>query len=134
MGTTSLEVTLLDGLKVKTNFGISTNETSGYLFKPSDTRSLEQYGDPGIQRAQNTYSQYANNSFEWLWENTISYTKTFGAHSIDFVGGVSIQKNTFRQMGVKGFGSISDVLRDVGSIVNVTDLSGNQRTYSFASQ
>ena len=134
LGTSSLEVTILNGLRVKTNYGISTNEGSGYLFKPSDTRSLEQYGDPGIQRAQNTYSQYANKSFEWLWENTISYTKAFGAHSIDFVGGVSIQKNTFRQMGVKGFGSISDVLRDVGSIVNVTDLSGNERTYSFASQ
>jgi len=134
LGTTSLEVTVLDGLKLKTNFGISTNEASGYLFKPSDTRALEQYGDNGIARAQNTYSQYANKSFEWLWENTISYTKTFGDHSIDFVGGVSTQENTFRQMGVKGFGSISDVLRDVGSIVNITDLSGNERTYSFASQ
>jgi len=134
LGTTSLEANIWGGLKIKTNFGISTNESSGYLFKPSDTRSLEQYGDPGIQRAQNTYSQYANKSFEWLWENTISYTKTFGVHSIDFVGGVSAQENTFRQMAVKGFGSISDVLRDVGSIVNVTDLSGNQRTYSLASQ
>jgi len=134
LGTTSLEFTILDGLKFKTNFGISTNGKSGYLFKPSDTRSLDQYGDPGIQRAQSTYSQYANNSFEWLWENTISYTKTFGVHSIDFVGGVSAQENTYRQMGVKGFGSISDVLRDVGSIQDVTDLIGNQQTYSFASQ
>jgi len=134
LGTTSLQATVWDGLNFKTNFGVSTNGSSGYLFKPSDTRSLKQYGDPGIQRAQNTYSQYANNSFEWLWENTISYIKVFGDHSIDFVGGVSAQKNTFRQMGVKGFGSISDVLRDVGSIVNVTDLSGNERTYFFASQ
>ncbi|MEP7108546.1 MAG: TonB-dependent receptor [Ferruginibacter sp.] len=134
LGTTSLEASIWDALKFKTNFGISTNEASGYLFKPGDTRSLKQYGDPGIQRAQNTYSQYANKSFEWLWENTISYNKTFGDHSIDFVGGISSQKNTFRQIGVKGFGSISDVLRDVGSIVNVTDLSGNQRTYFFSSQ
>ncbi|MBL7697121.1 MAG: TonB-dependent receptor, partial [Chitinophagaceae bacterium] len=134
LGTTSLEATILEGLRVKTNFGISTNEASGYLFKPSDTRSLDQYGDPGIQRAQNTYSQYARKSYEWLWENTISYTRTFGDHSIDVVGGVSAQENTFRHMGVKGFGSISDVLRDVGSIVNITDLVGNQQTYSLASQ
>jgi TonB-linked SusC/RagA family outer membrane protein len=134
LGTTSLEATIFPGLRLKTNFGISTNEASGFLFKPSDTRSLEQYGDPGIQRAQNTYSQYALKSFEWLWENTVSYTKTFGDHSIDFVGGVSAQENTFRHMGVKGFGSISDVLRDVGSIQNITDLVGNQQTYSLASQ
>ena len=132
LGTTSLEFTILDGLRFKSNFGISTNAASGYLFKPSDTRSLDQYGDPGIQRAQSTYSQYANNSFEWLWENTISYAKIFGDHSIDFVGGVSAQENTYRQMGVKGFGSISDVLRDVGSIQDITDLTGNQQTYSLA--
>ncbi|HEY1247629.1 MAG TPA: SusC/RagA family TonB-linked outer membrane protein, partial [Nitrososphaera sp.] len=134
LGTTSLEFTIWDGLKFKTNFGISTNETSGYFFKPSDTRSLDQYGDPGIQRAQNTYSQYANNSFEWLWENTISYTKTFGNHSIDVVAGVSAQENSYRQMGVKGFGSVSDVLRDVGSTQDITDLTGNQQTFSLASQ
>ena len=64
LGTTSLEVTLLAGLKVKTNFGISTNERSGYLFKPSDTRSLQQYGDPGIQRAQNLSLRRIN--LEWL--------------------------------------------------------------------
>jgi len=134
LGTTSLEATIMEGLRIKTNFGISTNENSGYLFKPSDTRSLDQYGDPGIQRAQNTYSQYADKTFEWLWENTISYTNTWGNHSIDVVAGVSAQENTFRHMGVKGFGSISDVLRDVGSIVNITDIVGNERTYSLASQ
>lgn len=134
LGTTSLEATIVEGLRVKTNLGINTNEASGYFFRPSDTRSLQQYGDPGIQRAQSTYSQYANNSFEWLWENTISYAKSFGEHDIDFVGGVSAQKNTFRQLSVGGFGSVSDVLRDVGSIVNITGQSGNQQTYSFASQ
>ncbi|MBS1576456.1 MAG: TonB-dependent receptor [Bacteroidetes bacterium] len=134
LGTTFLEATILPGLRIKTNFGISTNERSGYFFKPSDTRSLDQYGSPGIQRAQNTYSQYANKSFEWLWENTISYTKTFGDHNIDFVGGVSMQENTFRQLAVRGFGSVSDVLRNVGSIQNITGLTGNQQTFSFASQ
>ena len=134
LGTTSLEFSIWDGLKFKTNFGISTNAGSGYLFKPSDTRSLDQYGDAGIQRAQSTYSQYGNNSFEWLWENTISYAKIFGDHNIDFVGGVSAQENTYRQMGVKGFGSISDVLRDVGSIQDITDISGNQQTFSLAAQ
>ena len=48
------------------------------------------------------------------------------------MGGISAQENTYRQMAVKGFGSISDVLRDVGSIQDITDISGNQQTYSLA--
>ena len=40
-----------------------------------------------------------NRTFEWLWENTISYDKTFGKHTINFVGGISAQKNTWTGMG-----------------------------------
>jgi len=90
LGTTSLEVTILPGLRIKTNFGVNTNDYSGYYFTPTDTRAFDQYGT-GTQTSSNFYSQNANTTYEWLWENTIAYTKTFGASTIDFVGGVSAQ-------------------------------------------
>jgi TonB-linked SusC/RagA family outer membrane protein len=132
LGTTSLEATLFDGLKIKTNLGINSNDYSGYLFTPSDTRSLDQYGvaSPNIL---NTYSQSANNTFEWLWENTISYSKTFGNHAIDFVGGVSQQENTFRQVGGNGNNLISDAIRDLSQVQNLI-VFGNQQTFTLASQ
>ncbi len=133
LGSSSLEATIFDGLKIKTNFGINTNDYSGYYFTPSDTRALTQYGT-GTQTSQNFYSQSANNSFEWLWENTISYTKTFGEHSIDFVGGISSQENTFRQVGAQGNNLPSDQLRDLGSLPALTNVYGNQVSYSLASQ
>ena len=43
---------------------------------------------------QANYRQNMNNNFEWLWENTLAYDKTFGNHAINFVAGVSAQKNT----------------------------------------
>ncbi|HVY73741.1 MAG TPA: TonB-dependent receptor [Puia sp.] len=133
LGSTSLEVTIMPGLRVKTNFGINTSDYSGYYFSPSDTRALDQYGT-GTPSTLNNYSQSANNTFEWLWENTIAYTKTFGDHNIDFVGGISAQENTFRQIGGGGVNLASDVLRDLGDLPSLTNYYGNQATWSMESQ
>jgi len=132
LGTTSLEATLFEGLKIKTNLGINTTDYSGYYFMPSDTRSLDQYGvaSPNIL---NIYSQSANNTFEWLWENTVSYSKTFGEHAVDFVGGISQQRNEFRQVGGNGNALISDAIRDLSQVKNLVAF-GNQQTFTLASQ
>jgi TonB-dependent starch-binding outer membrane protein SusC len=133
LGSTSLEVTLLPGLRIKTNVGVNTNDYSGYYFTPSDTRALTQYGT-GTTTTLNFYNQSANNTFEWLWENTIAYTKTFGQHSIDFVGGYSSQENTFRQIGAQGNNLVSNQLRDLQDLPALTNYYGNQTTITLASQ
>ena len=132
LGTTSLEVTILSGLRVKTNLGINTNDYNGYYFTPSDNRPLEQY-QVTTQTALANYSQSSNNTFEWLWENTVSYAKTFGDHSIDLVGGVSAQKNNYRQLSFQGQGSISNDLRNVSSYLE-TRRDGFGQKYSLSSQ
>jgi TonB-linked SusC/RagA family outer membrane protein len=132
LGTTSLEATLTEGLRIKTNLGVNTSDYSGYYFTPSDTRSLDQYGVASAN-ILNTYSQSSNNTYEWLWENTIAYSKTFGKHSIDFVGGVSQQKNTFRNVGGNGNDLPSDAIRDLSQVKNLIAFGG-QQTYTLASQ
>lgn len=123
--TTSLEITPLPGLRLKTNFGFNSSDNSGYYFTPTNDRVTP---SPLAY-----YSQNANNSFEYLWENTVAYTRTFGIHSIDFVGGVSAQENTYRQIGTQGSGLLSDELRNVGSLQSTIPY-GNQQTWSIASQ
>ena len=122
----SLEATILPGLRVKTNFGINTNDYSGYYFTPTNNR--------GPNVVLPFYSQSANNSFDYLWENTVSYTKTFGQHNLDIVGGVSQQENTYRFMGAQGSGQISDVLRNLQSIGSYTNIEGSEASYALASQ
>lgn len=133
LAATNLEVTLLPGLRVKTNFGINSNDYSGYYFTPSDTRAQAQYGN-GTASTLNFYSQSANNSFDWLWENTIAYTKTFGEHSIDLVGGVSAESNTYRQIGGQGNNLVSDQLRDLQDLPSWQKVYGNQTTTTLESQ
>lgn len=124
--TSFLEATIVKGLRVKTLFGVTINDFSGYYFTPSHNRAQA----PVIAN----YSQSSNNTFEYLWENTLAYTKTFGIHSVDFVSGFSFQENTYRQMGGGGNGLISDELRNLGNVKTITEIYGDQVRYSLASQ
>jgi TonB-dependent starch-binding outer membrane protein SusC len=98
----SLEATIFDGLKVKTNAGITYNGFSSYYFAPEDDRLVNQYGAQAGATQNASYSQSINSRFDWLWENTLSYDKTFGRHTVDFVGGVTAQKNTYNSMAGSG--------------------------------
>jgi TonB-linked SusC/RagA family outer membrane protein len=122
---TSLEIYPIDGLTLKTSFGISYGASSGYNFDPLDDRV------PVTRQA--TYRQYATNSFEYLWENTINYSKTFRQHGIEVLGGFSIQENTARNIDSEGEGVISDGLRNLASMSTIRSRNGYQQTWSLAS-
>jgi TonB-linked SusC/RagA family outer membrane protein len=129
----SLEATIIDGLKIKTNAGVRLNTYSGSFFQPEDTRVQQQY--PGAVPTNALYSQRQNNTFEWLWENTLSYDKTFGQHGISFVGGVSEQSTSFTANGGSGIPKNS-VIRDLAQLSNLQfDNEGNGKTITtLASQ
>ncbi len=125
LATSSLEVTLVKGLRVKTNAGINTNYYSGSYYQPEDDRLVQQYGGAAGASSNALYSQHLNQSFEWLWENTIAYDKTFGQHTINFVAGISAQKNTYTSMGGQGIPR-NTVIRDLAQVNNLSlDANGN---------
>ncbi|WP_165852032.1 SusC/RagA family TonB-linked outer membrane protein [Mucilaginibacter terrenus] len=131
--TSSLEATILPGLRIKTNAGVRLNTYSGSFFQPEDTRIQQQY--PAAVPTNALYSQRQNNTFEWLWENTLAYDKTFGAHKISFVGGVSQQSTSFTANGASGIPKNS-VIRDLAQLSNLQfDVDGNGKTITtLASQ
>ena len=134
LANSSLEATVYDGLRIKTLAGVNINQYSGSYFQPEDDRLDQQYNLGGP--TQNPlYSQHLNQTFEWVWENTLSYDKTFGAHTINFVGGVSAQKNTNSLMGASGIPPNS-VIRDLRQVRNLQfDVNGNgQNIYTLSSQ
>jgi TonB-linked SusC/RagA family outer membrane protein len=97
-----LELTLLEGLKFKTNAGITYNGYNGYYFSPEDDRLVNQYGSLAGATQNASYSQSINSSFDWLWENTLSYDKTFGRHTLNLVAGLSAQENRYNSMAGSG--------------------------------
>jgi TonB-linked SusC/RagA family outer membrane protein len=133
LGTSSLEATVLPGLRIKTNFGINIDDFSGYYFTPSDTREAAQYGT-GTQSSLNYFSQSSSSMYEWLWENTVAYTKTFGNHKIDAVAGISAQHTLNSYIGGAGTGLASNALRDLAQVATITNVYGNQNITTLESQ
>ena len=133
LASSSLEATIFDGLKIKTNAGVNISDYSGYFFQPEDNRANIQY--PGSIVANAFYHQNTNNTFEWLWENTLAYDKTFGQHTINFVGGISSQKNTNTLMGGGGIPP-NNIIRDLAQVSNLQlDKFGNgQNIQTLASE
>lgn len=134
LANTSLEATIIDGLRIKTFLGVNNKSYSGYFLQPEDTRAQTQYG-PGAVPGNANYNQHINSTFDYTWENTIAYTKTFGVHSIDFVGGVSQQEITYSSMGGSGIPPNSSI-RDLGQVTNLQlDRYGNgESIYALQSQ
>lgn len=134
LASSSLEVTVFNGLKIKTNAGINTSYYTGSYDQPQDNRLNDQY-NLGGPTTKPFYSFHQNNTFEWLWENTLSYDKTFGLHTINFVGGVSAQENTNTLEGVSGIPP-NTIIRDIAQLSNLTyDANGNGQTItSLASE
>ena len=126
LATSSLEATLYDGLKLKTNAGVNLTSFNGSFFQPQDARANAQYSTAAITAGN--YHQNMKNSFEWLWENTLSYDKTFDKHAINFVAGVSAQETTVTLMGAGGIPP-NNTTRDLAQSANVQfDQYGNGRS------
>ncbi len=133
LANTSLEITPFNGFRIKTLAGVNTSNFSGSYFQPEDNRANIQY--PGSIVATAFYHQNLNQTFEWLWENTIYYDRTFGKHTINFVGGLSAQKNTNTLMGAGGIPP-NRLVRDIGQVSNLKfDQYGNgENIYTLESQ
>lgn len=133
LATSYIEVTPFEGLRLKTNAGLNISDNTSSFFQPQDNRASLQY--PGSIISAANYHQGMNNTFEWLWENTIAYDHTFGKHQVNFVGGVSAQKNTNTLMGAGGIPPNSGI-RDLGQLTNLTfDKYGNgQQVWTLASE
>ena len=133
LANTSLEATLIDGLKIKTNAGATITSSNGSYFSPEDDRLVNQYGAQAGATQNANYSQSLNSSFDWLWENTLSYDKTFGKHTINFVGGVSQQLTTYN--GFSGSGvPPNSVIKDISQVTNLKLGSSAQNIDAYASQ
>jgi TonB-linked SusC/RagA family outer membrane protein len=126
----SLEATILPGLKAKTSLGINSINSSNVYFQPGNDRAINNSAPLAFYRQNN------NSSNEWLWENTLSFNRTFGKHSIDAVAGISAQENKFRTTYVAGNGSISnDVLSGAnGNYTSISETRGYTEYWSLYSQ
>ncbi len=128
LANTSLEATIFDGLKIKTNFGVNSSNFAGVYDSPAYTAISDQY--PGQTAGVGNYNQNINQTFDWLMENTIAYDKTFGKHTIGLLGGASEQKTIWSGMGGSGIPP-NGVIQDLTQVTNL-QLNTNNPTNPFS--
>jgi TonB-linked SusC/RagA family outer membrane protein len=95
LGNANAEVAFTNYLKFKSNFGVDYN---GY--------QNDQFTDPirtSYGRSENGVgSTERSTSVVWLLENTLSFDKTFGGHSLSVMGGQSSQASRWDDAYVSG--------------------------------
>lgn len=132
LASSSLEATIIKGLKVRTNGGVNISNYNGAYYQPEDNRLVAQYGSQAGASQNASASQSLDQSFDWVWENTISYDKIYRQHNVNVLGGVSAQKNTFNHFGGSGIPPNS-VIRDLSRFSNLKLDANGQTIQTLAS-
>ncbi|MEI7663491.1 MAG: TonB-dependent receptor [Bacteroidota bacterium] len=126
LGNMNAEATLIKGLTFKTNFGVDYNSHQwDYYLDPVRTN----YG-----RKQNGVGQSDKaNTFAWLWENTLNYTRTFGKHNLTAMAGSSIQKSKYNDSYLSGNDFPANTSVTTINAANTVSGSTTQEGWSLAS-
>lgn len=89
-------IDLAKGLAFKTNFGFDMNSLkANYFLNP--TRSEDGRNTKG--RVEEKYSR----NFEWIFENTLSYNKSFDKHNLNLLGGAIVQNAKNESAKISGY-------------------------------
>ncbi|MCC8172322.1 MAG: TonB-dependent receptor [Parabacteroides sp.] len=82
------EVAFLPSLKYRANFGVDIYSDSEDTFRPSTLPVSNTMGNPeSVPEATSKTSKLYN----WLFEQTLNFSKDFGAHSLSAMGGWTMQ-------------------------------------------
>ncbi len=126
IGNVYAEFEPIEGLTLRTTFSADIISGRNYTFNPIWEEGL--LNSNGLSNvAYNT-----NTRRLWLWENTLTYTKSFGNHNFSITGGTSAQDLFFRNAAQTAQYD-TDVFREISnSAINLTS-SSNSNEESLSS-
>lgn len=85
-GGLNFEADLTPWLKFKTNIGVDLYRGGSDGFNPKYYLDGDQFSNDA------TVSKYYSNSDYWVWENTLTFNKTFGNHNLLVMAGTSAEE------------------------------------------
>lgn len=130
MGNAYGEYELYDGLKFRTSFGVDFNSYSRSYYRPSTLPTSLNPTPPSIPEG----SKRDKNMLNWVWENTLSYSKTFHKdHQLSAVAGWSAQKESVNTSLIAGTGYPNDLVHTVNAATSVTDWDATAYEWSLLS-
>lgn len=106
---------ILNGLKLKTLLGGDLVSSMYDFYNPS---YIGQYRGAAPKPAVTSETKIFN--YNYLWENTLNYTHSFGKHDLDLLGGYTFQKETGSTTYVSGTGVADDNITNIGGASSFT--------------
>jgi len=109
LASTYLEYKFLDNFSFKTSLSgtLDDDRYSEY------TNEGQKYGYSAWNNAEGEATSSYN--YNWIWENTLSYNKTFGNHSINVLAGYSAQKNYYEGSNLTATGFPNDMVHTLNA-------------------
>ncbi len=105
------EVDFLKMFTFKSSFGLD----AGYYKAESYTPAYTVYNPDGTASQQDfpqsKLVKGSNDILTWLWENTLTFKKAFGKHTVDALAGYTMQNTSSENFNVEGM----NVIRDASS-------------------
>jgi len=108
VGNLFAEATIAKDFLFRSSYGIDASFNKSKRFTPAYTIHNP---DGTASQQQNLFSDLAKSSsdnFSWLWENTLTYDKQFNEHTINAVGGYTMQKIRSESLSLAGQNLIRD--------------------------
>ncbi|GAB3855327.1 TonB-dependent receptor [Hymenobacter terrigena] len=105
LNTLALDYNVFKGLTFRTNLGVEVlaNRRNWYVpaTLPSNNQASANINNPLLTNID--ARQLNNTNFNWVWENTLNYSRTIGLnHSVTVLAGYSAQRNTNEGSNVFG--------------------------------
>lgn len=120
------ELELLQGLKLKSTFGLQANFWDDRNWSPK-------YKWDSSTNENDYLSEKYNKNFTWVWDNTATYEKTLGQHHFIVMGGTSAQENKSNYMSgsIKTFAS--ELTQELDNGTTNATVGGNENSWSLMS-
>lgn len=129
-----VEYELLEGLKYKSSFAVSYNKYQNEFYRPAE---LETRGRNNSGNLSNPSARLSStNIYNWIFENTINYNKSFGNHNFDLLGGITAQKNSSKLQRIKSSVTSDTPVNNAIQVINadqLTDSDGELQEWSLYS-
>lgn len=97
-GTLFLNWEIIKGLHFRTNFGYDSQNSRNGHFEGVNSTFV------GSNKGLAKVSKNETHSTAWTWENTLTYSKDFGIHSLTALVGHSMSKNSYEDTYAEGKG------------------------------
>lgn len=126
-GSTYLSYEILDGLTAKTSIGVTIDQRKQTRW--DGTRHHASGASRAAYGLQNRYRTRIIN------DNTLNYTKVFGDHDLNLLGGVTIQKRRTEISQINGSGFTDDRLKNMNGAdpanTIVSEINADQRKLGY---